>query len=163
PAWSAETAAEEPDWPVTGADDDDPGWVATLAAEVAGSAGVTADHAEDDLPEPEPLRHDLPEPEPLRHDLPEPRPPGHDLPEPGPAASDGRGDVDPAADWERLAAGAQTAQPEDTGAPASPAAPWIAQTDADVANEWPGPPLRTAMRNGVLASDAAPGPATLDP
>jgi uncharacterized protein len=218
PAWSAETAADEPDWPATGADDDDPGWVATLAAEVAGSAGVTADHAEDDLPEPEPLRHDLPEPGPLRHDLPEPGPLRHDLAEPGPAtadsaepeaagktepgpvpsgpaaqdpagrkdedsdhgawspapvtghedrpgpaASDGPADVDPAADWERLAAGTQAAQPEGAGAPASPAAPWIAQTDADVANEWPGPPLRTAMRNGLLASDAAPGSATLDP
>jgi regulation of enolase protein 1 (concanavalin A-like superfamily) len=59
-------------------------------------------------------------------------------------------DVDPAADWERLAAGAQ--------APGAEAARWRAQTDAEVANEWPGPPLRTAMRNGLLGSDAVPRP-----
>ena len=77
----------------------------------------------------------------------------------GPAAGDGPAGVDPAADWERLAAGTQATQPEDAGEPTSPAAPWIAQTDTEVANEWPGPPLRT----GLLASDTAPRPATLDP
>ncbi|HET7247898.1 MAG TPA: hypothetical protein VFJ07_24030, partial [Streptosporangiaceae bacterium] len=69
-----------------------------------------------------------------------------------PASHDAGTDVDPAADWERLAAGAQAA--------GSQAARWRAQTDADVANEWPGPPLRTAMRNGLLAGDAGPAPAT---
>jgi hypothetical protein len=36
------------------------------------------------------------------------------------------------------------------------------QSDADVADEWPGPPLRTAARNGPLAGDAMPRPA-VDP
>jgi hypothetical protein len=58
--------------------------------------------------------------------------------------------VDPAADWERLAAGAQDAGAE--------AARWHAQTDPDVAKEWPGPPLRAAMRNGLLGSDAGSRP-----
>ena len=68
-----------------------------------------------------------------------------------PVSGDGEADVDPAADWEQLAAGAQAAA-------RSQAARWRAQTDADVANEWPGPPLRTAMRNGLLANDAGPRP-----
>ena len=59
--------------------------------------------------------------------------------------------VDPAVDWDQLAAGAQ--------APGAPAAKWRAQTDAEVANEWPGPPLRAAIRNGLLAGGALPGPA----
>ena len=73
-----------------------------------------------------------------------------------PAAGATEADVDPAADWERLAAGSQAA----AQAPGSQAARWRAQTDADVANEWPGPPLRSAIRNGLLASDAVPRPAT---
>ena len=69
-----------------------------------------------------------------------------------PVSDNGAAEVDPAADWERLAAGAQaSAQAQAAGAQA---ARWRAQTDADVANEWPGPPLRTAMRNGLLAGDA---------
>jgi hypothetical protein len=81
---------------------------------------------------------------------------GHlDRARPGTAAAET--DVDPAADWERLAAGTQAAaQAPATGAQA---AKWRAQADADVANEWPGPPLRTAMRNGLLATDARPRPA----
>jgi uncharacterized protein len=63
-----------------------------------------------------------------------------------PATGDRGTDVDPAADWERLAKGAQ-------------AAPRRAQMDADVASEWPGPPLRSAMRNGLLARDAESRPA----
>jgi uncharacterized protein len=70
-----------------------------------------------------------------------------------PATGDEEADVDPAADWEQLAAGAQAAARGQAGA-----ARWRAQTDADVANEWPGPPLRTAMRNGPLSSDAGPRP-----
>ncbi len=31
-----------------------------------------------------------------------------------------------------------------------------------MANEWPGPPLRTAVRNGLLAGDAARGPVAAD-
>jgi len=86
-----------------------------------------------------------------------PAPPaGHlDWAKPGPGNAEA--DVDPAADWDRLAAGAQAAaRVQAAGAQATK---WRAQTDADVATEWPGPPLRTAMRNGLLASDAAPGPA----
>jgi regulation of enolase protein 1 (concanavalin A-like superfamily) len=74
-----------------------------------------------------------------------------------PAIDDTAPDVDPAADWERLAAGAQAAVR--TEAAGTRASRWRAQTDADVASEWPGPPLRTAMRNGLLAGDAGPGPA----
>ena len=70
----------------------------------------------------------------------------------GSASGDGEDGVDPAADWEQLAAGAQAARAQ--------AGRWRAQADADVANEWPGPPLRTAMRNGLLANDAGPGPFT---
>ena len=74
-----------------------------------------------------------------------------------PVSDNGAAEVDPAADWERLAAGAQaSAQAQAAGAQA---ARWRAQTDADVANEWPGPPLRTAMRNGLLAGDAGLRPA----
>jgi hypothetical protein len=69
-----------------------------------------------------------------------------------PVSGNGESDVDPAADWEQLAAGAQAA------AARAQTASWRAQTDADVANEWPGPPLRTAMRNGLLANDAGPRP-----
>lgn len=62
--------------------------------------------------------------------------------------------MDPAADWERLAAGAQAAAR--ARAAGAQAARWRAQTDTEVANEWPGPPLRTAVRSGLLAGDAAP-------
>jgi len=58
-------------------------------------------------------------------------------------------DRDAAADWDLLAAGAQ----------AEPAERWVAQSNADVADEWPGPPLRTAVRNEPVAGDAMPGPA----
>ena len=69
-------------------------------------------------------------------------------------------EVDPAADWERLAAGAQAAARAQ--AAGAQAARWRAQTDTEVANEWPGPPLRTAVRNGLLAGDTVPR-ATGDP
>ena len=63
---------------------------------------------------------------------------------------------DPAADWERLAAGVQ--------ARSASAERWTAQTDADVAAEWPGPPLpaarRAAISNGLTAGD---GPAKAPP
>ena len=85
---------------------------------------------------------------------------GHWSPAPVPgdwATSAARGpepEVDPAADWERLAAGAQAAAR--ARAAGAQAARWRAQTDTEVANEWPGPPLRTAVRSGLLAGDAAP-------
>jgi regulation of enolase protein 1 (concanavalin A-like superfamily) len=62
-------------------------------------------------------------------------------------------DRDPAEDWDLLAAGAQ----------AGPAERWTAQPDADVANEWPGPPLRPAAGNEPPARDAMPPPAVDDP
>jgi hypothetical protein len=76
-----------------------------------------------------------------------------------PGTGDGPAVEDPAADWEQLAAGAQAGRAEATGAQAMR---WSAQTDAEVANEWPGPPLRTAMRNGLLADEDAPAPAAAD-
>src|SRR5579859_7019917 len=85
----------------------------------------------------------------------EPAPPPSTMDWSKPAAGDGTADVDPAVDWERLAAGTQAARGE-------AASRWRAQADADVANEWPGPPLRTAMRNGLLGTDTAPGPAIAD-
>jgi regulation of enolase protein 1 (concanavalin A-like superfamily) len=74
-----------------------------------------------------------------------------------PVSDNGAAEVDPAADWERLAAGAQASARAQ--AARAQAARWRAQTDADVANEWPGPPLRSAMRNGLLAGDAGLRPA----
>jgi hypothetical protein len=61
------------------------------------------------------------------------------------------------ADWDRLAAGVQGGAGR-----AAPAERWTAQTDADVANEWPGPPLRAARRAVIdrgLAAGNEPGPA----
>jgi hypothetical protein len=86
-----------------------------------------------------------------------PAPPAGDLGWARPAIDDTAPDVDPAADWERLAAGAQAAARTKAAGPR--ALRWRAQTDADVANEWPGPPLRAAMRNGLLAGGAGSGPA----
>lgn len=95
---------------------------------------------------PEPAREEPGRQQDSHHGSWSPAPvPGHGA---GRAASDGAAGVDPAADWERLAA-----------ATGPQAARWTAQTDAEVSSEWPGPPLRTAMRNGLLATDAAPGPA----
>jgi uncharacterized protein len=71
----------------------------------------------------------------------------------GPADWPPGADRDAAADWDRLAAGAQAGRAER----------WIAQSDADVASEWPGPPLRTAVRNGLLARDTMPGAAAGHP
>ncbi len=76
---------------------------------------------------------------------------------------------DAVADWDRLAAGVQT------GSRVARAERWTAQIDADVANEWPGPPLRAArlaaISGGLTAADqpgpvagAGPGaPATKEP
>ena len=61
-------------------------------------------------------------------------------------------DQDAAADWDLLAAGAQ----------AGGAGRWIAETDADVATEWPGPPLRTAVRNTLRAGGGRRGSAEAD-
>jgi uncharacterized protein len=197
PAWTAPAMAEEPDWPDDA--EDLPGWVASLAADVADPQDAAgAGFAEDgpaghEPPEPAegPAGPGLAEPEPARAEAaePVPAPPGPAAREPAdqesaghgpvdqeaskpgppwapapppstmdwskPAPGDGPGGVDPAVDWERLAAGAQ-------GAPDEPAARWSPPADADVASEWPGPPLRTAMRNGLLSTDTVPGPAFAD-
>jgi hypothetical protein len=62
---------------------------------------------------------------------------------------------DAVADWDRLAAGVQT------GSRVAHAERWTAQVDADVANEWPGPPLRAARLaaiSGSLTPAAQPAP-----
>jgi hypothetical protein len=67
-------------------------------------------------------------------------------------------DEDPAADWERLAAGVQARWAR------APAERWSAQNDADVANEWPGPPLPAARRAAIShAPPAKDGPAEAPP
>jgi regulation of enolase protein 1 (concanavalin A-like superfamily) len=72
-------------------------------------------------------------------------------PAPTPGGWSRPADQDAVADWDRLAAGAQ-AGPQ--------AERWTAQTDDDVANEWPGPPLRAtgraAIGNGSTARDRRP-------
>jgi regulation of enolase protein 1 (concanavalin A-like superfamily) len=183
PGWAAPEARE--DWPVPADVAEEPGWAAP--AEDAGQA-PRPDRAPAGEPAPDgPDAPDSAAPNPARPDVvmtdsagpdpaaPEPAGrapgagPGGDEPgrpdPPGPEARN-RGtssaapvrspadwvpgtDRDAAADWELLAAGAQ----------AAPAERWVAQTDADVASKWPGPPLRTAVRNGLLARDAMPGQA----
>jgi uncharacterized protein len=181
PGWAA--GAEELGWPEAGAGDGEPGWAPPAADTTQGPEhpiaaapvpGDSGDPAGPQLTEPEPAEMEFGGPEPAAPGLPEPEPelPEPELPEPepagpqteasgtaepGPAGTAGPEDAgdsggpreDPAADWERLAAGVQAAQ----------AIRWSAQADAEVANEWPGPPLRTAMRNGLLADDATPRPA----
>ena len=64
---------------------------------------------------------------------------------------------DAVADWDRLAAGVQSG-----GGRIARAERWTAQVDADVANEWPGPPLRAARLaaiSGGLTSGDQPRPA----
>jgi len=181
PAWPATASGEEePEWPFGG--DGEPGWAAApAAADVAGpDHDAVAEPAGEDSPGPAGAEPALaapagPEPEAVE---PEPADPEPAAPEPAgengspslwsPAPVTGFGDwarpapggtaddVDPAADWEQLAAGAQAAARAQ--AAGVQAARWHAQPDTEVANEWPGPPLRTVLRNGV-AGDAAPGPA----
>jgi regulation of enolase protein 1 (concanavalin A-like superfamily) len=183
PGWAAPEAGEgETDWPVPADVAEEPSWAAP-AAEDMGQA-PRPDRAPAEVPSPDgPGAPDSAAPHPVRPDVavtdaagtgragPGPAAPGpadrlpgaesagdEPLASPGPEARN-RGasradwasgaDRDAAADWDLLAAGAQ----------ADPAERWIAQSDADVADEWPGPPLRTAVRNRPLASDAMPGPA----
>jgi len=186
PPWPLPAAAEEdPDWAAAPeAAEDDPDWAAAPAAAEDGPGG-TAPAAAVDGPDwaaapeggkdegaggREAVRPDPAGPGPVAAE----REPGAGEPaggEPvppdpaGPEASDhatrpaaparspadwaSTADRGAAADWELLAAGAHAGRAER----------WVAQTDVDVANEWPGPPLRTAVRNGLLARDAGPGPA----
>jgi uncharacterized protein len=183
PGWAAPEAGEgETDWPVPASDAEEPGWAAPSAEDV-GQAPLP-DRAPGEAPSlDEPAAPDSAAPNPVRPDVavtdaagtgragpglaapgPADRVPGAESADDEPLASPGpemrnRGtspadwasgaDRDAAADWDLLAAGAQ----------ADPAERWVAQSDADVADEWPGPPLRTAVRNRPLASDAMPGPA----
>ncbi|HEV3068055.1 MAG TPA: DUF1349 domain-containing protein [Streptosporangiaceae bacterium] len=167
--WPAAVAGEDdPDWPATlRAQDGEPDWAAPRVADAAAPepAALEEPAAQDSA---RPKDAEAAEPEPLADEPAGPEPAGqddgvHGSWSPAPLA-DHRGrtrpaggsvtDVDPAADWERLAAGAQA---EAAGAQA---ARWSAQIDAEVADEWPGPPLRTAVRNGLLAgvTRAAPAP-----
>ena len=182
PGWSQPEG--EPGWSQP---EGEPGW-ASPAAEDAGQA-PRPDRAAAEVPSPDgPAAPDAAAPNPVRPDagLTDVAEPGRVGPGPGAPGSAGRvpgagpasdepgrldppgpearnrgtspadwapgADRDAAADWDLLAAGAQ----------ADPAERWIAQSDADVADEWPGPPVRTAVRNGPPASDAMPAPA-VDP
>jgi len=182
PGWSQPEG--EPGWSQP---EGEPGW-ASPAAEDAGQAPRPG-RAAAEVPSPDgPAAPDAAAPNPVRPDagLTDVAEPGRVGPGPGAPGSAGRvpgaepasdepgrldppgpearnrgtspadwapgADRDAAADWDLLAAGAQ----------ADPAERWIAQSDADVADEWPGPPVRTAVRNGPPASDAMPAPA-VDP
>ncbi len=141
PARPGAAAAEhEPDWPVPAED------AARPEPERASAAKAESVGPEPAGPEPAGLEPAGPKPaRPAARD----RGTWSSAPPRGPGDWAVTADRDAAADWERLAAGAQ----------AGPAQPWIAQTDADVAIEWPGPPLRTAIRNGLLGTGAWSRPA----
>ena len=138
PGWSAGAAeADSTAWPLPVVAEDGPDWTPPEARADETAWPVPAEEPAGDQPRP-------------------PDPPGPEAsiprtwsaaPAPGPADWPPGADRDAAADWDRLAAGAQAGRAEQ----------WIAQTDADVASEWPGPPLRTAVRNGLLARDTMPG------
>ena len=183
PAALAAAVQDEPAWPARGPGDaavdaggpepgrasaepsrDDPA-APDRTAPGAAVPEAAADRAGPDGPEPGPAAQHQPAPAGAE---PGPRPGGPAAGDhgPGPSAADrGRAgwsdtadrsaadrdaaDLDAAADWELLAAGAQAGRAER----------WIAQTDGEVANEWPGPPLRTAVRNGLPGSRGRPGSA----
>jgi regulation of enolase protein 1 (concanavalin A-like superfamily) len=180
PGWAAPEGGEgAADWPVAADAAEEPGWAAP-AAEDAGQAPMP-DRVPAGEPSPggpggpesaasDPARPDvavtdadgpgqaLPGPagrapgaEPARDEPGRPGPPGPEAGNrgSGPAGWAPEADRDAAADWDLLAAGAQ----------ADPAEKWVAQSDADVADQWPGPPTRTAARSAPPARDATPGPA----
>jgi|GEM_PF-46409 len=176
--WSApEAAADEPDWRAPQTAADEPGLPAPGTEDAAGPeperapagqpsrseadgpgpagtdpAGSGPATAGNEPPAEEPAGTDPAGPEPAapqarnRPPWPPAQPP-EDWDTPGHQGT--KADRDAAADWDLLAAGAQ----------AVPAERWVAQADANVANEWPGPPLRTAVRNGLVASGATLAPA----
>jgi hypothetical protein len=160
PDWDGDAPAEEeldwpepeddPDWPKKLAMEDDPDWAIEAAADAADAAsGVESPK---DGPGGAPAGQLAKPDDPPAG--PEPAPPGepaaddHQTWAPAPTIEDA------VADWDRLAAGVHSGQRA-----AEPAEPWTAQTDADVANEWPGPPLRAARRaaiaSGLSAGDEA--------
>jgi uncharacterized protein len=164
PEWAADVPGEDdPDWPKKLAMADDPGWATGAGADAATDDGPGAAESPEAGPGGAPAADQL-------------TGPGEPQAEPGPAqpGEPGAGSDqtwvpaptidDAAADWDRLAAGVHG------GRAAAPAERWTAQTDADVANEWPGPPLpaarRAAIGNGVTAGDepaAAGEPAHAEP
>ena len=178
PGWAAPEAGEgEAGWPAPADAAEAPGWAAP-AAEDAGQT-PRPERAPAGAPSPDgPAAPDSARPDVAVTDAagPGPAAPGPAAPEPAdrvpgaapagdePGRTDPPGpearnhgarpadwapgaDRDAAADWDLLAAGAQ----------ADPAEKWVARSDADVADEWPGPPLRTAVRSEPLARDAMPG------
>jgi hypothetical protein len=184
PGWAApEAGAGGTDWPAPADVAEAPGW----AAAEAGDEGQAP--RPDRAPAAAPSPDGPAAPDPARPDVavtdaagPGPAAPGPAAPEPADRApgaapaSDEPGRPDPpgpasrnhgaspadwapgadrdaATDWDLLVAGAQ----------ADPAEKWVAQSDADVADDWPGPPLRTAVRSEPLARDAMPGPAVDHP
>jgi uncharacterized protein len=161
--WAAEMAEEDdPDWPKKLAMEDDPDWATGISADVAtgDSPGWAESPATEDGPGWVESRQDGPGGAPttdhaVTDQLAEP---GDPLAPPGaappgePAACDKQTWApapvleDAVADWDRLAAGVHA------GGRTAPAERWTAQTDADVANEWPGPPLRAARRAAITSS-----------
>ena len=173
PGWAAPGAGEGViGWPAPAGAAEAPGWAAPAAedagqapqpdrapAEALSSDGPAApdsaqpdfavtDAAEPGPAAPEPADH-VPGPAPASDEPARPEPPGPEAS--GHASQAGwtpGTEREAAEDWDLLAAGAQ----------APPAESWVAQSDADVADEWPGPP-RTAVRSEPLARDAMVGPA----
>ena len=177
PDWTPpEAAADDTDWPVPA---EEPGWPVPPEDAARPDRFLAGEPSPDEPAAPGPARSEAvptdpagPEPAAARREPgagepagdklrpPDPLGPEASIPETwsaaparGPADWPPGGDRDAAADWDRLAAGAQAGRAER----------WIAQTDADVASEWPGPPLRTAVRNGPLAPDTMPGAAAAYP
>jgi regulation of enolase protein 1 (concanavalin A-like superfamily) len=163
---------DDPDWPKKLGIEDGPGWGTELAGE-DGPGDTPAADAPGHAPATDALGH-APATDVLGDAPAAAAPPGSpaaDAPGGVPARPEepepDRGAWAPApvledavADWDRLAAGVQAGRPVT-------AERWTAQTDADVANEWPGPPLPAARRavihRGLAAasqpaSRAASGP-----
>jgi regulation of enolase protein 1 (concanavalin A-like superfamily) len=179
PSWPAEDLAEDvpggddPDWVKKLADSDEPDWATDAASRGTrnGAAAVEDEPAADTPAEP----GDRPGGGPGKPDNKaagqEEKAAGQEKAEPtdpslhtwAPAPTLGPPDwarpmgEDAVTDWDRLAAGVQA------GRSGPPAERWTAQNDADVANEWPGPPLRAArraaIRNGLTAEGPAEAPA----
>jgi regulation of enolase protein 1 (concanavalin A-like superfamily) len=138
PSWPGHPVGEDhPSWPGRPVGEDHPSWP---------GAAVTGPPGDDGLAEPGGARADAGTDSQAWAPAPTPRDWGR---------TDGQ---DAVADWDLLAAGAQA------GAHAER---FTAQTDADVANEWPGPPLREAGRaatgNGSAAADDPSSPAEPEP
>ena len=171
PGWARAAAAEDDrDWPAEIARQDAPGWAREGAAD--DDTGWPEDAAEtDDTGWPGAAAADSPAKD--GPDAPGDAPADREQARPGAPAERDRpvwasapttgdwnrpADKAAAADWERLAAGAQAS---------AQAERWTAQNDADVANEWPGPPLpaaaRAAISNGSTAGDGPGPPAGAEP